>query len=83
MFASESGVTMDWGITTDYGLLAAITSDHKTNLSKNIGSAILYAIHNWDKSCTRILNFNQKIRSHWTWEGIGQQYLDLFCSILE
>jgi len=43
-----------------------------------MGEAIRWTIENWDTGVDRILLFNQRIRKLWTWEGIAEQYIDLF-----
>ena len=78
MMKGEHNTHFDWGIATDYGLLAKIPENFHTELVDNIGSSITWIIDNWQKCVKCVLAFNQKIREQWTWEGIGKQYLDLF-----
>ncbi|TES92883.1 MAG: glycosyltransferase [Candidatus Cloacimonadota bacterium] len=78
MTLGENDEHFDWGITTDYGVLAKITEDHHTNLANNIGKAIVWTIDNWQRCAQSVLAFNKKIKQKWTWEGIGKQYLALF-----
>jgi hypothetical protein len=59
-------------------VLARITEDPEINLAGNIGKAVTWTVENWNESVQHVLNFNEKIRSTWTWEGIGKQYLGLF-----
>ena len=78
MFESESGKDTDWGIITDFGILAKITDDHQAHFAQNVGKAIIWMIENWQGSVDRVLKFNEKIRKLWTWEGICKQYMELF-----
>lgn len=78
MFEAEKGKKTDWGIITDRGVLADITSVPKENLASNIGKAVAWCVDNWDEGLQHVLNFNDKIRSTWTWEGIAGQYIELF-----
>ena len=78
MMESDQAVDFDWGVVTQYGILAKITEEHKKTLSENIGSAIVWAIDNWKHCTQKTLAFNKKIRQKWTWEGIARQYLELF-----
>ncbi len=82
MMEQESNMHYDWGIITNYGVLARIAEDHHKNLAKNIGKAIVWSIKNWEGGAERITAFNEKIREKWTWEGIAKQYLKLFESQL-
>ena len=78
MIESDQTADFDWGVVTQYGILAKITEDHKKTLPKNIGSAIVWAIENWKYCSQKTLAFNKKIRQKWTWEEIARQYLELF-----
>jgi glycosyltransferase involved in cell wall biosynthesis len=78
MFEAENGKDVEWGTITDRGVLARITEDPEINLAGNIGKAVTWTVENWNESVQHVLNFNEKIRSTWTWEGIGKQYLGLF-----
>ena len=78
MFEAEKGKDAGWGTITDRGVLAKITEDPEINLAGNIGKAVTWAVENWGESVRHVLNFNSKIRSTWTWEGIARQYLELF-----
>ena len=80
MFESEKFDSNEWGILTKRGVLAHITDNPKEKFKKNIGKAISCVADNWEESTQRVLNFNNKIRDTWTWEGIAQQYIDLFKS---
>ncbi|NQT32271.1 MAG: glycosyltransferase family 4 protein [Candidatus Omnitrophica bacterium] len=82
MFDIDSGIDEGWGVVTPRGILARITDDPPENFAQNVGKAIAYAADNWPQSVKRVLAFNDKIRHAWTWESIGQQYLDLFRSIV-
>jgi len=78
MLESDKGKKTDWGIITSRGVLADITDDHNKNFAGNVGKAVVWVVDNWDESAKRVIGFNKKIRSTWTWEGIGRQYLELF-----
>ena len=78
MFDAEKGEKTEWGIITGRGVLAHITADPEINLARNIGEAIVWSIDNWDRCRQNVIDFNDKIRSTWTWEGIGEQYVELF-----
>jgi glycosyltransferase involved in cell wall biosynthesis len=78
MMMNKNNSDFNWGIVTDYGLLAKITNDYNKNLANNIGKAIVWNINNWHACTKKVLNFNKNIKKRWTWEGIGKQYLDLF-----
>ncbi|MFH1412236.1 MAG: glycosyltransferase family 4 protein [Candidatus Omnitrophota bacterium] len=78
MFESGNGERTEWGIITERGVLAAITNDHNKNFPGNVGKAIVWVTDNWEKSVQRVVEFNKKIRSTWTWEGIARQYVELF-----
>jgi len=81
MFESHSGEKTEWGIITDYGVLAEITSDHDRYFAENIGKGIVWSVDNWEKSVDHILNFNKKIREFWTWRGVAEQYIEIFENI--
>jgi len=78
MFESDSAPGNEWGIITDYGVLAKITDDYSANLSENIGKAVNWTVDNWSAAREHVLNFNKKIRNTWTWESIADAYLKLF-----
>jgi len=78
MFESDFGKTCEWGIVTDFGVLAKITNDYSANFSGNIGKAIEWTVNNWPIAREHVLNFNKKIRDTWTWESIANAYLKLF-----
>jgi len=78
MMESDQAADFDWGVVTQYGILAKITEDHKKTLPENIGNAIVWTIKNWKHCSQKTLAFNKKIRQNWTWEGIARQYLELF-----
>ncbi len=78
MEAEEKGTETDWGYITPYGALAKRTEDPYKNLASNIGQAIVWTIENWDTGADRVIAFNRRIRKYWTWEGISEQYLELF-----
>lgn len=80
MMEEESNMHYDWGIITNYGILARTTEDHHKNLAKNIGKSIVWTIENWKTAEKRVIAFNNKIRQKWTWEGIAKQHLELFQS---
>ena len=78
MLLSDNDTHFNWGIVTNYGVLAKITEDYRNNLANNIGKAIAWTIDNWQRCSQNVIAFNKKIRQKWTWEGISTQYLDLF-----
>ena len=78
IFESDKGKEQKWGISTDRGVLAKITDDHDKYFSRNIGQAIAWTVEDWEESVLRVLNLNKKIKDTWTWESIGQEYLELF-----
>lgn len=78
MMISDHDKHYDWGIVTDYGVLAKITENHHTNLANNIGKSIVWTIDNWQVCVPKVLTFNRRIKERWTWEGISKQFLELF-----
>jgi glycosyltransferase involved in cell wall biosynthesis len=78
MMISDHDKHYDWGIATDYGVLAKITENHHTNLANNIGKSIVWTINNWQECVQKVLTFNKRIKERWTWEGISKQFLELF-----
>jgi len=80
MFESDSEELTEWGVITEYGLLAGITEDHHANFADNVGKAIAWTVNNWPECSRHVLNFNNKVREKWTWEGIAKQYIELFKS---
>ena len=78
MMAGEDDKRVGWGSVTRHGLLADITEDHHANLANHIGQAVAWTIDHWQSCCQNVLEFNKRIRSRWTWEGIGRQYFELF-----
>lgn len=82
IFESDKGKDHRWGISTDRGVLAKISDDHDKYFSGNIGQAIAWVVENWEDSVGRVLNLNEKIKHTWTWESIGEEYLELFKSLV-
>ncbi len=78
MEVEDKGTETEWGYITPYAPLAKRTADPYKNLAHNMGEAIRWTIENWDTGVDRVLLFNQRIRKLWTWEGIAEQYIDLF-----
>ena len=78
MFEADKGQETEWGYITKYGALAKRTDDYEKNLPGNLAKAIVWTIENFDTGAQRVIAFNQRVRKLWTWEGIAQQYLDLF-----
>jgi len=78
MFESGGSGRTDWGVITDYGVLADITDDHRGHFTANIGKAVNWTVDNWQRAAENVLRFNGKIRKTWTWQSIARQYLELF-----
>ena len=69
---------LEWGLDAEYGTLVKIPDDIDKTLAENMGKAIVYTLDNWEKCRNKVVPLNKRIRRKWTWEGISEQYLEVF-----